>query len=485
MKEEFGIMKYKKTLIEIFIAIILIALSLFFITKKEIYMDLRGNDSIFLNIDEAYKEEGIDVLYCGKYIKFKCINIFEHVTITNNIDNKTKGNYTVTYNIDYKGIKKELTRKVEVIDKEPPVIKLIKKENSYTCPNKEYIEEGYEVIDNVDKDLYEKVIITKQENGITYSVKDSSGNEGIAFRKYEYNDPVSPTIALNGYEYTYVEVGKDYKEPGYTANDNCDGTLTNKVKIEGSVNTNKEGTYPITYKVSDSSGNVTIVTRNVRVYTKKEYNEVKPDGKVIYLTFDDGPSYYTPKLLSILDEYNVKVTFFVTNQFSGYKSYIKEAHDKGHSIALHTSSHNFSKIYKSVDAYFADINAIDNTVYNQTNIHSKLVRFAGGSSNTVSCGSKGVIPAIVKEMNARGYKYFDWNVDSYDTSTNNSKTIANNIIKGVKNNKYSIVLQHDTKSGSVEAVRQVIEFGLANGYTFLPLTLDSPTVHHSISKCHY
>ena len=89
------------------------------------------------------------------------------------------------------------------------------------------------------------------------------------------------------------------------------------------------------------------------------------NGKVIYLTFDDGPSIYTEKLLNILDDYGVKVTFFVTTQFSNYSYLIKKEYENGHSIGLHTASHNFKYIYSSVDAYFNDINKVSDVVKKQ------------------------------------------------------------------------------------------------------------------------
>lgn len=480
--------KYNKIIIEISIIILLIAiiLGIYFFTRKDIFITLNGNKNMSININEEYKDSGIKVLYCGKYIKFKCIDITKNVTQKSNVDVKNKGDYLVTYNISYKGINKKIERKVKVSDKIAPVITLVSNEvTSYTCPNKDYIEEGYTVTDNYDTDLTDKVIITKSDDGWTYTVTDSSGNTGSAFREYKYNDVINPSINLKGYSTKYVEVGKKFVDPGYTATDNCDGDITSKVIVSGDVDVNTEGTYTLTYKVSDNKGNESTVTRNVRVYIKKTYNDVNPEGKVIYLTFDDGPCIYTTRLLEILDYYNVKATFFVTNQISGYRHLIKEEYERGHSIGLHTYSHVFGDIYSSFDGYFNDIDAIEKIVFEETGMHPNLIRFAGGSSNTVSCGTKGLIPMIVNEFEARGYKYFDWNVGSNDTSTTDKQKIVNNVINGIGNKQYSVVLQHDLKPNSIEAVAQIIEWGQANGYTFLPLTTESPTVHSKISSCHY
>ena len=89
---------------------------------------------------------------------------------------------------------------------------------------------------------------------------------------------------------------------------------------------------------------------------------------------------------------------------------------------------------------------------------------------------------LVKKLSDKGYKYFDWNVDSNDTSTTNTDTIINNVINGIKNKQVSVVLQHDIKPASIEATRQIIEYGLSNGYTFLPLNQNSPGAHHGLNN---
>ena len=79
------------------------------------------------------------------------------------------------------------------------------------------------------------------------------------------------------------------------------------------------------------------------------------DEKVVYLTLDDGPSKNTQAVLDILDKYNAKATFFVTGAMPEYKDMIKKAYDKGHTIGMHTYSHDYAKVYASVDAYFQDL----------------------------------------------------------------------------------------------------------------------------------
>ena len=203
-------------------------------------------------------------------------------------------------------------------------------------------------------------------------------------------------------------------------------------------------------------------------------------NKIIYLTFDDGPGPYTEQLLDVLDKYGVKATFFVTNQKPKYQNMIGEAYRRGHTIALHTYSHSYS-IYKSETAYYKDLKLIEDLCVAQTGEKPTIVRFPGGTSNTISrryC--KGIMSSLANSLDDHGYVYCDWNVTSGDAGgTTTESGVFNNVIKGVKGKSVSVVLQHDIKKFSVAAVDDIIEWGLANGYTFLPLTEDSPMVHHS------
>ena len=126
------------------------------------------------------------------------------------------------------------------------------------------------------------------------------------------------------------------------------------------------------------------------------------DGKkVAYLTFDDGPSTNTSKILEILRQYNAKATFFVIG--TSKLDMVKQMADEGHCVALHSDSHDYKKIYTSTDAYFADLQAISDKVKNQIGTAPKIIRFPGGSSNTVSkkyC--KGIMTQLVKEVTDRG-----------------------------------------------------------------------------------
>ncbi len=209
--------------------------------------------------------------------------------------------------------------------------------------------------------------------------------------------------------------------------------------------------------------------------------DIPDDSKVIYLTFDDGPSQYTQELLNVLDQYNVKATFFVTNL--GYTDMIGEEYRRGHSVGIHTASHDYDEIYASEEAYFADLEKMSDIIYEQTGERTKLLRFPGGSSNRVSSFNPGIMTTLTEAVKERGYQYFDWNVLSGDAGeTTDTDVIVQNVIDGCQNWNASIVLQHDIKGYSVSAVEQIIQWGLDNGYTFAPLHVDSPSAHHRVNN---
>ena len=211
---------------------------------------------------------------------------------------------------------------------------------------------------------------------------------------------------------------------------------------------------------------------------------IPPNGsKIIYLTFDDGPGPYTAALLDVLKKYDVKATFFVTCNRAQYRNMITRAYNEGHSIGLHTCSHDYSRVYANEDAFLNELKSVSDVVKAATGAETKLVRFPGGSSNTVSKKyNKGIMTRLAQKLGEEGYVYFDWNVTSGDAGeTTNTAQIYENVIWRLKGN-YSIVLQHDIKKYSVDAVERIIQSAKNYGFTFKALDMESPTAHHRISN---
>lgn len=205
--------------------------------------------------------------------------------------------------------------------------------------------------------------------------------------------------------------------------------------------------------------------------------------KICYLTFDDGPSSNTLKILEILKKYNAKATFFVINTKN--INYVKKIHDAGHTVALHTYTHDYSKIYSSEKAYFADLKKISDKVKSFTGVETKIIRFPGGSSNKISDNHcKGIMKKLVKSVGQKGYYYFDWNVDSGDAAgTNVSYTkIRDNVLIQAKDKNSICVLMHDSESKktTVTALPGILKGLKAQGYVFKGLSEKSFGYRHNV-----
>jgi peptidoglycan/xylan/chitin deacetylase (PgdA/CDA1 family) len=445
---------------------------LFVLFKYRIYFKY-DKASYIVDVFDSFEVPSVKACYGNMFV---CKDI--DVTINNSLDSSVIGDYSIEYKASYKKKNESFVVNVSVVDREAPIID--SPDNLSVCPNDSEYSVSYKASDNYDGDVTSNVVKSVIGDNLILSVVDSSNNFFGKVISLVREDVLAPVISLNGNDNVYILVNTNYSDPGYSAIDNCDGDITSNVIISGSVDSSRVGTYKLDYSVTDSIGNSSTVSRNVHVYA--------PSGNgnsVIYLTFDDGPSAYTGELLDILARYNVKATFFVTNRNPGYNYFIKRAYDEGHTIALHTSSHNYSYVYSSVDAYFNDLGAINETVKNITGSYSNLIRFPGGSSNTVSRNySIGIMSTLSRMVTERGYKYFDWNVSSSDADgySHPSSYYSTNIINGLGSRSYYIVLQHDTNINSIRSVGTVIEYGLSHGYSFRALDINSPTVHHGINN---
>lgn len=440
------------------------------------YIEFSVADKSIVSIEYGTDEQMVPVTAIYKGTIFNQKGIPVEVSVEGQVEYDKLGSYELSYFAKYKNVTGNAMVTVEVKDTQAPVITLVSNPEHYTSPVGSYQEEGFTATDNYDGDITANVVSEEKDGKVIYTVTDSSGNEAVVERTIVYKDVIAPVITLNGGQSVSLYVGGSYSEAGFTAVDECDGDITANVSVEGTVNPQQAGTYTVVYKVTDSSGNVAEVKRTVRVK-----NIIPATGdKVIYLTFDDGPCAYTAKLLDVLDKYNVKATFFVTGANPSYYYLIGEAHRRGHTIAVHTYSHKYNEVYASVDSYFADFNKIRNIIVEQTGEEPWLVRFPGGTSNTVSkkyC--PGIMTTLAQEMLARGYEYCDWNVSSGDAGGGGSEqAVINNVINGCARKNTAIVLQHDIKKFSVNAVDNIIEWGIANGYTFKAMDKDTPFVHY-------
>lgn len=431
----------KKVLITILVLVVV--LLAFFLSTRVI-----GRRRQYVGKGTYYLDPGALIL--GKKVKGKDQTFYKDGTIT------------------YKRGFITLKRKVKVLDEKADI--KIKTKDEY-CGK--YFPD-YESKENVKVKVNdEKAVYYYEKGGVFYS-------EMREIKKLQ-NEPL---IELKGnLNFTLVE-GIDFKEPGVVAKDKCGNLL----EVRTNSNFKKvPGDYEVIYE-AEVYGKAVTKKRKIKVVKKSTGSSSgatvvdQGSGGKVYLTFDDGPSFYTRKFLDILDKYNVKATFFVTG--NGEDSVIKEIANRGHFIGLHSYSHNYSYVYSSLDNYKADLKKLDERVYRLTGVHSKLVRLPGGTSNTISRRySKGIVGKIVNYLDSEGYQITDWNISSGDAgATKNPDKILKNVVNHVKHDKLNIVLMHDSHLHTLNSLENIVRTLSNNGFEMLPMTDEGPVIVHRINN---
>ncbi len=197
--------------------------------------------------------------------------------------------------------------------------------------------------------------------------------------------------------------------------------------------------------------------------------------KWVCLTFDDGPSKTTPDVLNALNAAGVHATFFVvaTGHNEKYLPLLTEAVSAGHQIALHSASHEYSDIYRSSEAYWADIALLKERIAPYVDAESiRYLRFPGGSTNTVSRRYGGKRPDEAAESRSRAEGLAVGGLERLRRGrcrwASNADTIFRNVVRETGQQTNCIVLMHDsaTTRTTAEALPDIIRWYADNGYTF-------------------
>lgn len=448
------------------------------ILPKEIYFNFIEKEKV-ITLNTHYDPKLVSACYGNKFFVSHCKDISKEIKVTGSVDNTKTGNYIIVYSVEYKGKRREITQKIKVIDDDKPTIDFLGTNSVLICPNGKISEPSFLSYDNRDGNITDKTKREIQGDKYIYNVVDSSGNIATEYRKIENVDVEKPIIELLGGNNLLLELNQEYKEPGFNVYDNCSENLKDKVIISGEVKSEEEGIYFLNYSVQDEASNHIEIVRKVIVGEPK----LDSNNKIVYLTFDDGPNSNTEPLLDVLKKYNVKATFFVTGQFPKYEHVLKRIHNEGHTIGVHTYSHQFKEIYASEENFYNDINKMQNIIKKYKGSETNILRFAGGSSNKVSKFNPGIMTRLTESVTSKGYVYYDWNVDSKDTQYKDSNKISQEVINHLKSKSdHFIVLQHDIKKSNIQATEQILRFGLKNGYIFQPITNETKPVHHNINN---
>lgn len=434
-----------------------------------------------------------DEIHLSLYDEVKPYDYIEEVSHMNikeiKINNQVNNQKLGEYQIEYQYQKKTFVLKVYIDDTLPPQFETI---------NTKVLRNGTVDPASLVKDIRDdsKTIVYFKEDYIfnevktyrvTVVVEDEYENktEKNAYILVEEKDIEAPTI--QGIDKMTILIGDqiDLKK-GVTVTDDHDKNPILTIN-DSELNLKKEGEYQVYYQVEDHSGNKETYTREIEVLSQYANREAIKDGiKVCYLTFDDGPSSNTKEILEILDEYHIKATFFVTGTSPDYFHYIKEAYQKGHTIGLHTYSHDYEKIYSSLNNYLKDLNQIKEVVYEQTGIYTKYMRFPGGSSNLVSKKYNiGIMKRLTKKVIDLGYQYYDWT--SINGDGENIKTVSGlkkKAIEEVEGKEDVMFLMHDSEScdNTVKALPDILDYLIKKGYQFETISQYSPTFHHTVQN---
>lgn len=214
-----------------------------------------------------------------------------------------------------------------------------------------------------------------------------------------------------------------------------------------------------------------------------------PAGKVAYLTFDDGPTNFTPKLLDVLKDNNVKATFFIAfmgEDTAKKRDMLKQEVQAGHTLAVHSWTHEYDTVYANEQAFLDDFNKMKDIIVEATGVTPNLCRFPGGIGNTVSITASGgvIMPTLVKDVENMGFTPFDWNAGGQDAETPypTADELAQEVIKDAKSHDSAVILLHDTHQFTIDAVPKIIKELRSLGYTFETLTPQSKPVQQAFAK---
>ncbi|WP_097026380.1 polysaccharide deacetylase family protein [Clostridium peptidivorans] len=203
--------------------------------------------------------------------------------------------------------------------------------------------------------------------------------------------------------------------------------------------------------------------------------------KIIYLTFDDGPTHTTNDVLDVLEKFDVKATFFlIGNQIKGNEDIVKRINNEGHTIGLHTYTHKFKKIYSTQEAFISEINKTKEEVKRNIGKDINIIRFPWGSR------MRHLTPFLLDELHSKNYKIYDWNIDSKDGIRPKAPPykLFQKVTKGYKNVNPVILLMHCSSKNrnTYKALPQIIKFYKDKGYEFRAIDNETPEYYFKLKK---
>lgn len=210
-------------------------------------------------------------------------------------------------------------------------------------------------------------------------------------------------------------------------------------------------------------------------------NGIATDKKIIYLTFDDGPAgKVTSNVLDILKEESVPATFFlIGEQIKGQENLVKRIYTEGHSLGLHSMSHNRGCLYSSNENFLKEMISTQELIYSVVGIKPTILRFPFGCNNN----SYKISQSMVDLLHKNNLKIFDWNTDSCDGASPNAA--PSKFVENSKSNKKCVILlMHCAymSKNTVKALPSIIKYYKDEGYEFKVIDETTPEEFHYIKK---
>lgn len=195
--------------------------------------------------------------------------------------------------------------------------------------------------------------------------------------------------------------------------------------------------------------------------------------KVIYLTFDDGPSVNTQRILDTLKAHGARASFF----FIGRKGFahVGEILDAGHTLGCHSYTHDKTQCYNSEEVFMQELERFWQELSEYTDYMPRIVRFPFGSRNKVNKEDPTLMERLCRRVREAGYRYVDGHVLGRDTFDNKTpEAVFQAVVDGVlkADREHTVVVLHEPLNHSADAVERLLIWGKENGYAFLPLTED-------------
>lgn len=210
------------------------------------------------------------------------------------------------------------------------------------------------------------------------------------------------------------------------------------------------------------------IEKNIENHLSQKENKMekkdqsKQNQKVVYLTFDDGPSIWTEGFLDVLKEYGIKGTFFMQGahlEHAAYQADVKRATEEGNYVGAHSMTHDNTILYKNKQ-FVPEMKETLKLIHDITGTSPQLVRPPYGSIPGLKDDD-----AILQQLIEEEIKVWDWTIESLDWKyQNDPKRIMKNIEDGTKNN-IEVVLLHE-KEATLKLLPEIITFFKNEGYSF-------------------